>query len=91
VAVRAERRGSSLVLTVEDDGPGLQPGASGDGPRGLGLANTRARLERLYGDAAALEVTNRPEGGAYVGVRLPLRTGAAAHAAALVTPLAPTA
>jgi len=74
VTVRTDRSDDSLLLTVEDDGPGFGPQAAGSAPRGVGLANTRARLEQLYGPVAALETGNRPGGGAYVGVRLPLRT-----------------
>ncbi len=74
VTVRTERSDDSLLLTIEDDGPGFAPLSADGAPRGVGLANTRARLEQLYGPRAALESGNRPGGGAYVGVRLPLRT-----------------
>jgi signal transduction histidine kinase len=74
VSVRVERSGDHLVIVVEDDGPGFTAQARDGG--GLGLANTRARLERLYGDAATLEARNGPGGGASVTVRLPLRTPA---------------
>jgi two-component system, LytTR family, sensor kinase len=80
VTVRTDRRDSELLLTVEDDGPGFAPQAADSAPPGVGLANTRARLEQLYGAAATLETGNRPSGGAYVGVRLPLRTTVAAAA-----------
>jgi signal transduction histidine kinase len=75
VTVRTDQSDDSLVLTVEDDGPGFAPGRLG-AQRGVGLANTRARLEQLYGGGAALEAANRPGGGARVEVRLPLRTAA---------------
>jgi signal transduction histidine kinase len=42
-----------LVVAVCDNGPGLGETASRDGS-GVGLANTRARLAQLYGDAGAL-------------------------------------
>ena len=75
VRVRTERSGESLLLAVEDDGPGFEP-IGGGASEGVGLANTRARLEQLYGAKGALETGNLPGGGAYVGVRLPLRTSA---------------
>jgi two-component system, LytTR family, sensor kinase len=78
VTVRSERRAGTLLLTVEDDGPGFAAPALDDAPQGVGLANTRARLEQLYGAGAGLETGNRSSGGAYVGVRLPFRTAAKA-------------
>ncbi len=75
VMLRTERSGESLLLTVEDDGPGFRPDTDG-APPGVGLANTHARLEQLYGAKARLETGNRMGGGAYVAVTLPLRTAA---------------
>lgn len=79
VEVSAARHGETLQLTVRDDGPGLRPG-----PRtvsGIGLSNTRARLEQLYGGLQTLEIANHPQGGALVTVRFPWRAGEAATAA----------
>jgi len=39
--------------------------------RGLGLANTRARLAGLYGDAARFELSNDPAGGLIVALEIP--------------------
>jgi two-component system, LytTR family, sensor kinase len=47
IDIAARRVGDHLVLTVSDDGPGPNGSANG----GVGLANTRERLRRLYGDA----------------------------------------
>jgi len=72
LVIRARRDGDSLVLTVEDNGagPGGGPGKAGGG---VGLTNLRARLSRLYGDAARLELAERPVGGAIASLRLPRR------------------
>ena len=67
--VRARREGSELILTVEDDGPGLALAGAGAG--GVGLANTRARLAALYGERASLEIGNAAGGGVVATVRLP--------------------
>jgi hypothetical protein len=37
------------------------------------LANTRARLEKHYGEMQSLRYSNRNEGGLIVEIRLPLR------------------
>src|SRR5436305_2355630 len=69
IAIGAARVDGLLKLTVTDDGPGLLP-AEARG-RGIGLANTRARLHQLYGDAARLTVENGEQGGAVATMVLP--------------------
>ena len=75
-----------LILTVRDNGPGLREGAQEAAERRgrVGLANTRARLEALYGADAALDLTEAPDGGLVATVSLPYHTAAdlrtAAHA-----------
>jgi two-component system, LytTR family, sensor kinase len=59
-----------LRLEVCDTGPGLP--RSGVIREGIGVANTRARLARLYGPAGRLELTDRAEGGVCARVELPL-------------------
>ena len=70
--IRAMRQGATLRLEVTDDGPGLP-----EAPRtGVGIANTRARLEQLYGSEHRLEMTNRPEGGLAILLVVPFRRAA---------------
>ena len=59
-----------LVLGVEDNGPGYQPESATEG---VGLANTRARLETLFGDAGQLELLPAEGGGTMALLRFPLR------------------
>ena len=66
-------QGDTLELRVLDTGPGFAPAARTQERLGVGTANTRARLEQLYGASQSLELCNRPEGGACVTVRIPLR------------------
>ena len=74
IAVRARRENGSLVLEVEDNGPGL-PGSPADAVgKGVGLANTTRRLEQLYGDRQSVTFHNLPEGGLRVAVQLPYHT-----------------
>jgi two-component system, LytTR family, sensor kinase len=70
IQITAARVNETLVLRVQDDGPGLTPANSSAGP-GIGLANTRARLHQLYGDAAHLTVEDGEPDGAVVTMVLP--------------------
>jgi signal transduction histidine kinase len=69
VEVRLERAGEAAVLTVDDDGRGLDPGADRWRPGHLGLAAMRDRAQVAGG---ALEVDRRAEGGTRVRLTLPL-------------------
>jgi two-component system LytT family sensor kinase len=70
IGIRAERSGDALHVSVQDDGPGFAA-AGAEGGLKLGLANTRARLKQLYGDASELRVGSGPAGGALVTMILP--------------------
>ena len=71
IDVTAAEVNGALVLTVRDDGPGLDRAVR---PAGVGLANARNRLAELYGALGSLELCAAPGGGTLVEVRLPLRT-----------------
>jgi two-component system LytT family sensor kinase len=68
-----------VELIVSDSGPGF----SADGEEllaeseGVGLSNTKQRLETLYGDAHTFELGTAVEGGARVTIRIPLDAKAA--------------
>jgi sensor histidine kinase YesM len=76
IEIRAERRDGRIELQVIDDGPGLQrcdeEGAE-EFKEGIGLANTRARLRRLYGDEHQIEIKDADEGGLAVRLSIPFR------------------
>jgi LytS/YehU family sensor histidine kinase len=70
--ISARRAGNTLRVRVKDDGPGLGP--SGLPQReGVGLLNTRMRLQQLYGQDQRLELRNLEQGGLEVVVEVPLR------------------
>jgi sensor histidine kinase YesM len=70
IHIAAHRVGDALHVTVCDDGPGFSAAVKSAG-LGLGLANTRARLKQLYGDASDLRTGAAPGGGAEVTMVLP--------------------
>jgi len=78
IEIDARLDGETLVLRVCDDGRGPARTIV----EGVGLRNTRRRLEALYGTAARLEVAPRPEGGTCAEVRLPFHTDTEQHEAA---------
>ncbi len=69
IEITAARSESSLLLHVRDNGGGL----SSNYREGVGVSNTRARLQQLYGAAQTLTLSNHPEGGVLVTVTLPFR------------------
>jgi two-component system LytT family sensor kinase len=73
IEVSARIQDDELLLEVRDEGPGYAPRPGG---AGVGLANTRARLETLFGDTDRLQLVPAPGGGTVARVRLPLRRDA---------------
>ena len=70
--VSIHRDVQTLVVSVEDDGPGVTDGLINT--IGMGLVNSRDRLAALYGSTAQLTVGTRTEGGGFaVVMRMPFR------------------
>jgi two-component system, LytTR family, sensor kinase len=62
ICISARRDGGDLRLEVRDNGVGLSGGARAKLHGGVGLTNTRARLECLYGAAHTLEFSEGAPG-----------------------------
>lgn len=71
VSVMATRTNGTLNLRVTDDGAGLRPESNLNEPPGIGLANTRERLQHLYGDNQSFVFGGRMGGGVAVSVSIP--------------------
>jgi signal transduction histidine kinase len=72
IILGARRRNDRLELEVQDNGDGLPAGQ----PlvEGIGLSNTRARLQQLYGSRQSMELSNVTQGGLRVRIQLPWQT-----------------
>lgn len=77
IRIRAWREADTLHLSIEDTGPGMHDASTSDG---IGIANTRARLAKLYGDAHSFDLINGSQGGLRVVIVIPLRIGTTARA-----------
>ncbi|MET0533002.1 MAG: sensor histidine kinase [Steroidobacter sp.] len=73
LAIRAGCDDKHLHLQVRDTGPGMAQGKDAQ-PGGIGLANTRARLQRLYGSGQRFELVN--DNGLVVNIHIPLSASA---------------
>ena len=77
--ISANVRNQSLLIFVANSGPFLSSDplkAPEDGlqqRRGIGLANTSARLRALYGDGHSFELRNWHEGGVEACISIPVR------------------
>jgi two-component system, LytTR family, sensor kinase len=75
VQIRGTTQNEELCLEVEDDGAdGIANEPKARSNAGIGLANTSARLTRLYGDRGSLAMVAKPAGGSIARLTLPIRT-----------------
>ena len=91
VRVSAARRGGGVVLGVEDDGEGADPGVV-EASAGRGLALLKERIATIYGEGASLQRTTAPGQGFRARLVLPPEAGpgeAGALPAALLLPPPP--
>jgi sensor histidine kinase YesM len=81
LAIRAHRQGRNLMLSIADTGVGFAAAATGGS--GVGLANTRARLAALHGEAAGLVLAPNEPSGVIAAIHIPYLGEAVSAAAAL--------
>jgi signal transduction histidine kinase len=88
IELHARRHQHQLQVQVCDNGSGLATEQQLE--EGIGLANTRARLEQLYGRAHEFSLGQAPGGGLCVTLRLPFRRAPAAAAPDVAQAIAAT-
>ncbi|WP_265988787.1 sensor histidine kinase [Larkinella insperata] len=71
IRIAARRVDDCLLLEVFDNGVGSQPKKKRPDTNGLGLNNTRARLQQAYGERARLTFVQPPGNGTTVALTLP--------------------
>jgi len=64
-----------LVLQLSDTGPGLGNGKSEHKSSGVGLKNTRERLQQLYGENQAFTLAPNEPSGLAITINLPFEEG----------------
>ena len=76
LTLKAEIVHGKLAVTVSDTGLGFGRAASSakTAGSGVGLANIRERLQLLYGNRAALTITENPGGGTRVTLLVPYKS-----------------
>ena len=79
ILVQSKRHEGSILLSIEDDGIGLngkqdqtEESLSGSGAAGVGLQNIRERLQTMYGGGAGLTLVNVPTGGSRATLEIPI-------------------
>jgi two-component system LytT family sensor kinase len=77
IRIGAHVTGGMLQLEVADDGPGMIDATRLANGRGVGIRNTRERLQVLYGERGTVSVTNT-EPGLRVALTLPAERAALA-------------
>jgi two-component system LytT family sensor kinase len=70
IMIRASRLQDRLLIEVEDNGPGLNVLQNGN--FGIGLKNTKSRLEQFYGNDFSFQLGNANGRGVLVSMNIPV-------------------
>jgi two-component system LytT family sensor kinase len=78
IELGAVRSGGRLELSVSDDGRGASALPPDGRKNGIGLTNTRLRLEQLYGSQQSMSLEKLPYRGTRVAIAVPWRISGSA-------------
>jgi two-component system, LytTR family, sensor kinase len=74
IRISTWRDRDDVWMEIRDDGLGFTRGRGLMPPEGVGLRNTRSRLQQLYSRDHAMVLEDAPGGGCTVKIRVPYRT-----------------
>jgi sensor histidine kinase YesM len=88
IEILAKPQNGNLRIQIRDNGPGLPANRNSEKifTKGLGLANTERRLDRLYGAAHRFDLSNDPEGGLIVTLEIPFSKDSTNGSSSSATP-----
>ena len=72
IVVEGTREADTVILRVVDDASGVTTGVTQSNGSGVGLHNTRERLQQLYGSAQSFSLSRVADVGTVAEVRLPM-------------------
>ena len=71
IKIKGSRDNGMIELEVSDNGEGLSESAQDQLEEGVGISNTRKRLNQMYGDRQRFELRNGLQGGLVATVTIP--------------------
>ena len=74
IEIRAVRDNGFVELQVCDNGAGASAAIRESLSKGIGLSNTRARLEQIYGTGHEFDISQPESGGFRVTIKIPFKT-----------------
>ena len=72
--ISAKVHSGMLLLRLSDNGPGLENGSKSKKSCGVGLKNTRERLQQFYGDSQAFTLAPNDPTGLVITINIPFET-----------------
>jgi LytS/YehU family sensor histidine kinase len=71
ITIDAEKKGNNVVITIADNGPGMELPYNTEKAKGIGLANIISRYETIYGTGDSINFLINKWGGLTVTVLIP--------------------
>lgn len=72
VNITATSLSNKIIITIEDNGPGLGDVLEGKLKEGVGLSNLKERMNKIYGEHASADMKNNEQGGLTTKLIFPL-------------------